>query len=619
MEAQYEVYELIGEGSFGKVFRGRCRQTHMPIAYKIISKIGRNLSEVIALREECEIQKHLRHPNIIRMLNSFENDNELVVITEFAQKDLCHILKEEGLLDENGAQKIIRDLISALYYLHSNHVLHRDLKPQNVLLDYNGNAKLCDFGFAKVLVKDSQMLTSIKGTPLYMAPELMQELPYDQNADLWSLGCIAYELVTGHPPYTTSSILQLVKMVRAEPIKWPNYLSDSCLSLLRGLLQKNPASRLSWPYLLYHPFIYSDVIPNFPQLAAGSQGRQNISLNQTETISFVPQMIQSVSAFSNRIRYDQFTGENYGKFIPSTFNEVKNQPTFMSNTSATTQTCQKKTENETTDSPFLAEKEEWLEFLKKTISNVMYDGDVDVLIEEHSFMLIINTFNKYNACPIIVTSVARLLSLPFVVELISETQLVQIRQIYAHCGLIQHLLVVVKRIVTEFCPEKLGSSHELALQQLLILVCNLVFMNQILLYQFFNVCISLNLFKIIRNCFYIRTKEDPFSVIKYVLALFLRLYILVPQSRYYICEAIESCSSEFHMILRNYEDKTVHSRLCTFITVLSCTQPEFLRESPVIDTLIKDLTFLKNNSIIPSIQQIMSGTLEALKKIGRQQ
>lgn len=64
-------------------------------------------------------------------------------------------------------------------------LFYSDLKPQNVLLDYNGNAKLCDFGFAKVLAKDSQMLTSIKGTPLYMAPELMQELPYDQNADLW--------------------------------------------------------------------------------------------------------------------------------------------------------------------------------------------------------------------------------------------------------------------------------------------------------------------------------------------------------------------------------------------------------------------------------------------------
>lgn len=125
-------------------------------------------------------------------------------------------------------------------------------------------------------------------------------------------------------------------------------------------------------------------------------------------------------------------------------------------------------------------------------------------------------------------------------------------QIYAHCGLIQHLLTVVKRIVTEFCVEKPDFSYELALQQLLILVCNLVFMNQSLLYQFFNVCVSLNLFKIIKNCFYIRTKDDPFSVIKYVLALFLRLYVLIPQSRYYICEAIESCSSGNIIISYNW-------------------------------------------------------------------
>lgn len=127
------------------------------------------------------------------------------MVTEYADKELYEILGKAGRLSEERAQVIACDLVSALYYLHSNRVLHRfkiqvpkyengklkyiisyrDLKPQNVLLETNGVAKLCDFGFARSMTTGTHVLTSIKGTPLYMAPELMEECPYDHNADLW--------------------------------------------------------------------------------------------------------------------------------------------------------------------------------------------------------------------------------------------------------------------------------------------------------------------------------------------------------------------------------------------------------------------------------------------------
>ena len=88
-------------------------------------------------------------------------------------------------LPEPRVQQIAVDLISALHYLHSHRILHRDVKPQNVLIDANGVAKLCDFGFARNLTINTFVLTSIKGTPLYMAPEMIDEKPYDHNADLW--------------------------------------------------------------------------------------------------------------------------------------------------------------------------------------------------------------------------------------------------------------------------------------------------------------------------------------------------------------------------------------------------------------------------------------------------
>ena len=153
----------------------------------------------------------------------------------------------------------------------------RDIKPQNILLDSEGRAKLCDFGFARNLGINTFVLTSIKvklfcnyikdqllilqGTPLYMAPELIEEKPYDHTADLWSLGCILYELLVGQPPFSTTSLFQLIKKIRYECIQWPTHLSPGARSLLSGLLEKDSRRRLSWPDLPNHPWLCHLVRP----------------------------------------------------------------------------------------------------------------------------------------------------------------------------------------------------------------------------------------------------------------------------------------------------------------------------------------------------------------------
>ncbi|KAI8435150.1 hypothetical protein MSG28_003525 [Choristoneura fumiferana] len=216
---------------------------------------GRSSKDLKNLRQECDIQRQLNHPNIIRMIDSFDTESELVVVTEYAEKELHSILAKEGCLNEEQVKKITWDLVSALYYLHSHRVLHRDLKPQNVLLDNNGSAKLCDFGLARIMTNSTHILTSIKGTPLYMAPELIDEKPYDHQADLWSLGCIVYELMAGQPPFCTMSILQLVRMIRHKPVQWPSFISIEARSFLQGLLHKDPIKRMTWPDILEHPFV----------------------------------------------------------------------------------------------------------------------------------------------------------------------------------------------------------------------------------------------------------------------------------------------------------------------------------------------------------------------------
>ncbi|KAF2987715.1 hypothetical protein EK904_001153, partial [Melospiza melodia maxima] len=225
------------------------------VALKFIPKVGRSEKELKNLQREIEIVRDLHHPNIIQMLDSFETANEVVVVTDYAEGELFQILEDDGTLPESQVQAIAAQLISALYYLHSHRILHRDMKPQNILLGKDGVVKLCDFGFARAMSIHTMVLTSIKGTPLYMSPELVEERPYDHTADLWSVGCILYELFVGTPPFYTNSIFQLVSLIIKDPVKWPVTMSPVFRDFLQGLLMKDPQERLSWPELLSHPFI----------------------------------------------------------------------------------------------------------------------------------------------------------------------------------------------------------------------------------------------------------------------------------------------------------------------------------------------------------------------------
>ncbi|KAJ0577416.1 putative protein kinase ULK-Fused family [Helianthus annuus] len=224
----YHVIELVGEGSFGKVYKGRRKFTGQFVAMKFILKHGKSKNDIQNLRQEIEILRKLKHENIIQMLDSFESPQEFCVVTEFAQGELFEILEDDQCLPEDEVQKIAKQLVSALHYLHSNRIIHRDMKPQNILICAGGVVKLCDFGFARAMSNNTVVLRTHKGTPLYMAPELVREKPYDHTVDLWALG---------------------------DPVMCPETMSANFRSFLTGLLNKDPHSRLTWPELLHHPFV----------------------------------------------------------------------------------------------------------------------------------------------------------------------------------------------------------------------------------------------------------------------------------------------------------------------------------------------------------------------------
>lgn len=251
----YHVIELVGEGSFGKVYKGRRKYTGQTVALKFILKHGKSEKDIHNLRQEIEILRKLKHENIIEMLDAFESPQEFCVVTEFAQGELFEILEDDKCLPEEQVQAIAKQLVRALHYLHSNRIIHRDMKPQNILIGAGSIVKLCDFGFARAMSTNTVVLRSIKGTPLYMAPELVREQPYNHTADLWSLGVILYELFVGQPPFYTNSVYALIRHIVKDPVKYPENMSPNFKSFLKGLLNKVPQNRLTWPALLEHPFI----------------------------------------------------------------------------------------------------------------------------------------------------------------------------------------------------------------------------------------------------------------------------------------------------------------------------------------------------------------------------
>ena len=254
----YVILRPVGEGSFGKVFQARQRYSGRACAMKFIPKHGKSERDLVSLRSEIDIMKTLDHPNVIKMLDAFETNMEFVVVMEFAQGVLYDVLEHDARLPEKEVRMIARQLVDALYYLHSNRVIHRDLKPQNILIGTDRCVKVCDFGLARSMSKSSLVMTSIKGTPLYMAPELVQEQPYDHAVDLWSVGVILYELFVGQPPFYTTSIYTLIQKIVKEDVKWPDTMSPSFKSFLQGLLNKKPQQRLNWPSVLDHPFVRKD-------------------------------------------------------------------------------------------------------------------------------------------------------------------------------------------------------------------------------------------------------------------------------------------------------------------------------------------------------------------------
>lgn len=261
---RYEQITQIGKGSFGVVYKCRLKQTGQYVALKQISTYGKTPEDLVGIRQEIDLQKELVHPGIIRYFDSFEEDGSIIIVSELAQSDLYGIFQSDGPLAVATIQNIAYQIVSVMAYLHGKQIAHRDMKLQNVLIS-GGVCKICDFGFAKQIGSQALALQSIKGTPLYLAPEIAKGLRYNTQSDIWSCGVMFFEMACGVPPFVASDFVSQMNLLkddsRAVPYdRYPVFQRSPALrNFVDCMLRRSPDKRWTATRLLGHPFLNEGV------------------------------------------------------------------------------------------------------------------------------------------------------------------------------------------------------------------------------------------------------------------------------------------------------------------------------------------------------------------------
>ena len=217
---QYTIVKTLGEGSFGKVKLATHQVSGQKVALKVINR-KQLVTRDMAGRIEREIQylQLLRHPHIIKLYTVITTPTDIIMVLEYAGGELFDYIVNNGRLPETQARKFFQQIVCAVEYCHRHKIVHRDLKPENVLVVHDDDGhevvKLVDFGIFKLLTGDDQKLTRaglVFGTPRYMSPEQVSGGKIDERADLYAVGIVLFEMLTGAPPFDADQAGMLMRM-----------------------------------------------------------------------------------------------------------------------------------------------------------------------------------------------------------------------------------------------------------------------------------------------------------------------------------------------------------------------------------------------------------------------
>uniref|UniRef100_A0A7S0RPF9 non-specific serine/threonine protein kinase n=1 Tax=Pyramimonas obovata TaxID=1411642 RepID=A0A7S0RPF9_9CHLO len=249
--APYELSAVVGSGKYSTVYRATRIDTGEVIAVKKVQVFDMDSNTRSDCITEVKLLQVLDHPHVIKYMNSYIVDNELIIELEFAEGGdlgalIAERIKEGRPFEEETIWEYFVQVVDAAKHMHDNRTMHRDIKPSNIFITRSGILKLGDFGLSRHFSSQTKHACSAVGTPYYMSPEVIRGLPYDWSSDVWSLGCLLYELAKLHNPFFKDGLnfYQLGKNInncQYDPL--PPHLSEELRSLTSRMIQQDPQRR----------------------------------------------------------------------------------------------------------------------------------------------------------------------------------------------------------------------------------------------------------------------------------------------------------------------------------------------------------------------------------------
>ena len=262
--SDFTIIQELGSGSFGHVILAQHKITQVKYAIKAIDKRNTvNIKEMPYFIREIEIMYRVHHPNVVKLFGHFEDNNYCYFIMEYIPGgNIYSLVQRLKPVSLQGIASIMKEVISAVYFLHHMNpkIVHRDIKPENVLLDQGNHAKLTDFGWSNYMEGDIKR-TTVCGTPVYLAPEIINNMGHDEHVDIWCIGVLLFELIVGRPPFSGETEQKVRYNILKMKINWPNNIDSDAADLISKILKYNPDERISLEQMLLHPF-FTKFFPN---------------------------------------------------------------------------------------------------------------------------------------------------------------------------------------------------------------------------------------------------------------------------------------------------------------------------------------------------------------------